>query len=138
MWKWISEAVNRNAYFIVGDNERSKELASETLVYLVENKTIAEKIYASKSVPFLIKVMKAICQEETIIETFGKSGSTQKVHYSFYKNMKKISDEYGIPLIEKNAYIFYALCQTPSVAYAQNIIKNALDIKFVALDENKY
>lgn len=137
MWSWISDAVNRNAYFVAGEKEKGKELASETLVYLVEHKNIAEKVYETKSVAYLIKIMKGISQEGSVVDTFGKCGKSQKMHYMYYRKMKKVSEQYNIPLIESNAYMFYALCQMPSVSYTLNIIKNALNVTLVPLDENR-
>lgn len=135
MWSWISNTVERNARFITQDKERQEDLISDTLMYLCENKSVADKIFEQKSVTYLIKVMKGVCNNQTIKENFGDCGTWQSQYYNDYLKIKEASIKYNISLIEQNAYKFFALCGLRSVLYTQNLLRSLIKVSIVPLEE---
>lgn len=133
MWEWLNEVVTKNVCFVTRNNELRDDIISDTLFYFAEYSDIAIKVYSTKSIAYVIKIMKS-CLEGNLMNKLGldRNKRQSRVYYKLYKDMVALSERYSIPLTKEYAYKFMALTNS-SIFMVKRVIELS-ENKTVSLD----
>lgn len=114
------------------------EFFSEYVIFLMKNKNNPAYDKIDNYESYCIKILNHLAFEYNQKESLFSNTK----EYSWFNTMKKISEEYGIPLIPNNAYKFAALCGIPSLttrkAYQLIETGEVDNLRYLADRLNKY
>ena len=105
MWEWLMTKATEIVKSKYKDNNirsyQRDDVIQEIMVYLFNDKPLAERIYKEKSVGLLYRISKSVMFE---LKSKSEGRFSNKKMYSKYMCIQKICEKYNISPIPDNAY----------------------------------
>ena len=113
MWEWLMNELKKIVYSLrvnrtivaVGEDD----IVMEIMLYLWQDKDLAEEIYQNKKIGLLYHMAK-----KEIYECKSKQFFDNKMQFSWWQRVKEVCDKYNIEMRPENAYKVAAILEETS------------------------
>ena len=123
MWEWLNKNANELVGIVkidpfIGDRD---DIVQETMMYLLDNQELAQKIYATKSRSLLFNIMKKVIFREN-----AKASGLKRDALTHLNKVTEICERYKIEKIVDNAYKISGVIDDPkfSIVYVSTLLSN--------------
>lgn len=126
MWEWLNGNAKELVGIVkidpfIGDRD---DIVQETMMYLLDNQELAQKIYATKSRSLLFSIMKKVIFREN-----AKASGLKRDALTHLNRVKEVCEQYGIEKTAENAYKISGVLDDPkfSIVYVVSLLNNEVE-----------